>query len=161
MSMKLKLKRCSNLFINESICKKCGGKCCKYYPGTTLPKDFGTSKKEIFDNLVIAFKSQRWAIDWIDKNKNLYFVRPAIKGKEGSTFDHSLNGECTFLSENGCLLSVDKRPSGCLLLEPLEQKTCIPHLSKLEASKQWQKFLDLLFEAAIEAEKIDENIWGE
>lgn len=149
------MKKGYSMYINELICKNCGGKCCKYYPGHTLPKDFGNSKDEIFNNLVLAFKSGKWAIDWVDKNKNLYFVRPAIKGKEGYVFEHSLSGECTFLSDKGCTLPIEKRPSGCLYLEPKENETCIPHLSKINSSKQWQIFLDILFDAAIEAEKID------
>ncbi|SHH20782.1 hypothetical protein [Thermosipho atlanticus] len=143
------------MYLNQKICTKCGGKCCKYFPGIALPKDFGNSKEEIFKNLSIALKSGKWCIDWIDRNKNLYYVRPSIKGKEGILFDNSISGKCTFLTDKGCNLIPNNRPTGCLLLEPIEFGNCIPHLDRFEAAKQWKQYLEILFNAAIEAEKVD------
>ncbi|MBO8160280.1 MAG: hypothetical protein H0Z24_01475 [Thermosipho sp. (in: Bacteria)] len=143
------------MFLNGELCKKCGGKCCKYYPGIALPKDFGNSRKEILNNLIRVFKSGLWTIDWIDRKKDLYFVRPSIKGYEDVLFDHSIQGECVFLTKNGCSLPIERRPTGCLLLEPIENGKCVPHISKAEASKEWKNYLDLLFDAAVEAQKIN------
>lgn len=148
------------MFINEKICKKCGGKCCKSYPGIALPKDFGNSKEEILQKLTQALKSGKWTIDWNDRKKEEYFVRPAVKGKENFIFDHSISGECVFLTKSGCKLKYNERPSGCLLLEPKSNEKCIQHLSKRQAIEDWSKYKDIIIEAAINAEEIEGDlIW--
>ncbi|MBT1247377.1 MULTISPECIES: hypothetical protein [unclassified Thermosipho (in: thermotogales)] len=141
------------MYINFEICSKCKGKCCKNYPGLALPNDFGNTKEEIYKNLIDAFKSGNWCIDW--EKKEEYFVRPSIKGKEFQVFDHSISGECTFLTERGCKLTKEKRPSGCLLLEPKENEKCVQHLKKQKVMNEWKKFHNILINAAIEAEKFE------
>ncbi|QTA37738.1 hypothetical protein JYK00_08425 [Thermosipho ferrireducens] len=145
------------MYINDKLCKNCKGKCCKYFPGVTLPEDFGANinKETFYNELVKAFKSGKWAIDWIDRKKDMYFIRPAIKGFEGWLFDHRLSGECSFLTPDGCELDPSHRPSGCLLLEPKKDGICLPHLTTEEAAKFWKNYIDIIMEAAIEAEKID------
>ncbi|ABR31368.1 hypothetical protein SU69_07735 [Thermosipho melanesiensis] len=141
------------MYVNIELCKKCQGKCCKNYPGIALPKDFGNTKEEIFKNLIKAFKSGKWSIDW-DKNEE-YFVRPSIKGRKFYIFDHAISGECVFLTEKGCKLSLEKRPSGCLLLEPRESEKCIQHLTKRNTINEWKKFKEILLNAAIEVDKFE------
>lgn len=145
------------MYINVELCKKCGGKCCKFYPGIAIPSDFGNTKEEILNNLTEAFKSGLWTIDWLNRKNEEYFVRPAIKGKEFLIFDHSISGECVFLNTNGCKLDESNRPSGCLLLEPRDGEKCIQHLSKKEAINQWNKYKNILFEAAAKAENLGED----
>ena len=133
-------------FLNEKLCKKCGGECCQSLPGSCSPDDFDGSRKKIID----AIKSGKYAIDWwegFDENggNTGYFVRPATKGNKGKIYDASWGGQCTFLSSNGCDLNADERPEGCRLLEPKPDGECAVHgMGKLDAARSWIPFFDLL-----------------
>lgn len=145
------------MFENPELCKKCGGSCCKFMPGANFPEDFNLPSKE---KLEIALKSGLYTIDWWEgdprPNKNKlsrgYFIRPAIKGKEGKTTDPTWGGVCTFLSRTGCKLSSDERPTNCKMIEPRPEKEgCILHdkKSKQGSAVAWipyhkiiKKFID-------------------
>ena len=117
-------------FVNEHICQKCGGQCCKRMPGSTSPKDWGAPDRRLMrKNLIEALKGL-YCIDWWigdpRKNKNEiddgYYVRPSTKGNEDK-ITHALwasTDECTFLSETGCELEPEKRPIDCRVLKPQE-----------------------------------------
>ena len=143
----------SKNFENTMICLECGGRCCKQYPGAAYPEDFilreGTEKFLI----TIAIKSKKWVIDWWegdpgDGNKETaYFVRPAIKGKEGKTYDPSWGGECIFLEPTGCSLQLKHRPRECRLLEPKKGgKGCVAHdnTGKNGAALAWRNYFEIL-----------------
>ena len=53
-----------------------------------------------------------------DAISRAYYLRPATKDAVGKEFDGSWGGVCVFLSADGCTLPADKRPRGCLSLEP-------------------------------------------
>ena len=138
---------------NQELCAKCGGKCCKIAPGAAFPKDFGLPGDPT--KLKLAFESGKWAIDWWEgdarKGKNelgeTYFVRPAIKGKEGNLRDPAWGGECTFLTEVGCSLPVDERPLNCKMTEPQPEGVgCTLHKNKDKraAAVAWIPFTKLL-----------------
>jgi Fe-S-cluster containining protein len=135
------------------ICKTCGGKCCKTFSGPATPRDFGQSKEEIRKNLYKALKSSRWTIDWISQENELYFVRPTVKGFEGSVFDHRYSGECTFLTETGCELTFKERPESCRMLIPKSNEKCDPQgYTRMYVAKLWQEYLDVLLDVAIDVE---------
>jgi hypothetical protein len=102
-------------------CAGCGGACCKNLPGAAFPEDFPTAEA-----VKVALDSGRWAVDWWDGDPRPghdelsqgYFIRPAIKGKEGSRRDPAWGGECTFLTPMGCELPADQRPRECRMLRP-------------------------------------------
>ena len=114
---------------NRNLCKECGGACCKHYPGTAFPEDFG-EYGEIEDNVMHAFRSGRWILD-TSFDSNFPIVRPACNPI--SNYGRS----CIFLSSNGCDLHFDERPSNCKMLEPGE-KNCIDHgYSACDAMNAW------------------------
>ena len=124
-------------YVNEEMCAACGGQCCKRLPGIASPEDFSLPDTT---QLIEALKSGKWAVDWWEGNNPLYFVRPATKDAIGELFDPSWGGECVFLTEKGCSLPHDQRPSGCRLLEPKEPH-CIAHgAGKEEAGLAWEKY---------------------
>lgn len=138
-------------FINEKLCKACGGQCCTKLPGATLPEDF---KPNLQRNLKKALKSGYYAIDWwegdaleqdTEKGRS-YFIRPATKEKKGVLLDPSWGGTCIFLGPNGCKLPFDSRPSGCKMLEPKPKGTrCIPRgASKQDSAVAWLKYESLI-----------------
>lgn len=132
-------------FLDEDLCRTCGGKCCKSYPCANLPEDFGETEDEVKTAVRAAISTGRWAIDWWEgdptggNRSTACYVRPAVKGMEGRTHDPSWGGSCTFLSPTGCELSYEERPSGGRLLEAQENpQDCIIHgASKKEACIAW------------------------
>lgn len=142
-------------YLNIELCKKCGGACCKRMPGECFPEDFG---KPLLKNLIEAFESDNWAIDWWegdprrDENKleKAYYIRPRIKGVN-KLFDPSWGGECVFLKKKGCILPPEKRPISCRLLEPEPKgKGCINHngTGKRGAALAWLPFTNIILEAS-------------
>lgn len=118
---------------NESFCAQCKGVCCKMYPGTTMPEDWGAPREEVMkERLDEAFASGRWTIDWWGTDprpaesrtnppelKRAYFVRPATIGYEGVRYHTDSQGRCTFLDDAvGCTLTEDERPTQCRMLVP-------------------------------------------
>jgi hypothetical protein len=132
------------------ICKACGGRCCQGMPGIAFPEDFGLPATEA---LKAAFASGQWAIDWWEGDPRpdqhqycqVYFVRPAVKGKEGQLRDPSWGGACTFLTISGCSLEPEKRPRQCRELEPDMTFKCDSHgYGKREAALAWVPYYDIL-----------------
>jgi len=142
-------------FENKEICEKCGGACCKRMPACASPLDFDMNRNKFLSIL----KTGEWAIDWLDKNtfdepdgtekERAYFIRPAVKGVT-NLFDNSKKGECIFLEEKGCRLSIEQRPIGCRLLEPKENFNCILHFGNTkEAALSWMPYKNLIEEIGI------------
>jgi len=136
-------------YINNELCTRCGGKCCKRLPGITLPEDWGKESAIIQKQLIKAFKSKKYAIDWWEDDKPLYFVRPATKGIN-KLYDPSWGGECIFLTPSGCELKPEKRPSGCINLEPqIDGNGCINHgPDKFVFAKAWKPYKNIIHIAA-------------
>lgn len=144
----------ANDFVNPELCNKCGGKCCAKYPGTTIPEDFGApNQSKMIENLVDAFRSESWAIDWLeegwDSAYRIYFIRPAIIGYEGKIFHAGWSriGSCTFLTKNGCSI-FEKRPSGCRGLKPGKDICEVVHSGREESAKKWFNYEHIIFSAA-------------
>jgi len=159
---------------NDKACSFCKGKCCKTMPGITHPTDWGApNKREMLSRLKAAFISGRWALDWWEgdprydnhldapnnSNSVTYFVRPAVKNKEGEMKHASWGGECTFLTMGGCSLEHDDRPTECRALEPNQKvftdKTvgCISKLGeKKEFTIEWLPYQKVVKEAISQAE---------
>lgn len=140
-------------FENIALCSKCAGACCKKMPGSNFPEDFelpgGKKLRE-------ALKSGKYAIDWWEgdprDNKNdlsqAYFIRPATKGAEGKMSDASWGGECTFLTGNGCTLTLENRPRECRMLEAKEGngRNCLMNKgnNKKDAAIAWIKYTEII-----------------
>src|SRR5438105_1476192 len=85
-------------------CRKCGGQCCESYPGSASPVQFGApDRRKLIVNLVDAFLSGKWQVDWWDGENRGYFVRAAIQG-EKRIKSPTWGGACTFLGPRGCVL---------------------------------------------------------
>jgi len=140
------------------ICTKCGGKCCKNYPGGATPEDFEAPDELVMYNKIVeALKSGRWTIDWVGTgDARLYFIRPAIKGKEYSTFDHAYEGECTFLTSKGCELKFQERPEACRMLVPKRGEPCDNQgYTRRFIATCWEKYQELILNCAIEVESFE------
>ena len=117
---------------SASACGPCGGKCCKYLPGTTHPDEWGDSPEEIRAAIIAALSSGKWSVDcwdgaprpgksWEDDDAlaSARYVRPRRKGAH--VWDRAWPSEgkpCVLLTEAGCSLAHDDRPSECRGLKP-------------------------------------------
>ncbi len=117
-------------YLNEEICRACGGKCCKVFPGCYFPEDFGKPLKAELKSAII---SGNIAIDWWegdvadnDERSRSYFFRPKIKGVD-EVLHASWGGECVFLTSSGCKIKPNERPKSCRLLEPASDDECKIH----------------------------------
>lgn len=119
----------------KDICKKCGGDCCKRYPGITDPKDFKDEKSMREAIASGLFCMDMWEGEF-EGTYNVLYIRPSIKEHEGDILDRSWGGPCTFLTGAGCLLSHDSRPRQCRELEPTGQG-CKQHHKKESAVRTW------------------------
>jgi Fe-S-cluster containining protein len=150
--------------INKDLCKKCGGRCCKKIPGFTWPEDLMVDNESFEESIFKLFISGNWSIDWWEGDPREgkddivrgYFIRSAIKGCE-EIFDPSWGGECCFLStEDGCVLSFEKRPRQCRELIPVENNKCFyssDNIDKKSAAVAWIPYHNILISAKHKAEK--------
>jgi hypothetical protein len=158
--------------LDTAICSACRGKCCKYQPGITAPRQWGTTPEEMERNLAAAFVTGRWAVDWWESDvdpdywlDDVYFVRPHAVGYDADMIFHGAghDRQCNFLGENGCELAPEMRPDGCLHLVPnRDHAKCLPPgaPSKKEYARDWRLYQDVIFKAAaaVGASKEDREV---
>jgi Fe-S-cluster containining protein len=121
-----------NGFKSETVCRECGGKCCKSAPGSAFPSDF---KEPLRESIIERINTRLWCFDYWEgdlsdkdlKGVDPYYIRPVVKGYEGQVVHAGWGGECCFLSKVGCLLSFDDRPHNCRMLEGLSGDGCKSH----------------------------------
>ena len=130
-------------FVSPDICSKCGGECCKEFPGTNSPEDFNLPEEK--EKLINALESGRYTIDVYESEKAYYYVRPSMVGKTGQILDFSsYSGQCNFLTSSGCELNPDERPEVCRGLEPKEDFICKTHHKHGDVAKKWLPYRELL-----------------
>lgn len=140
---------------SPNICSECGGVCCKKAPGLFRPSDFGLPGIKGEANLRQRFFKENIAIDWWEGDPRLpkvsydspdyirssYYLRPSVVGRENYLDDPSWTlGQCSNLTENGCLLVFEKRPAECKDLTPVQDKLCVSSISfpdKRQISVEW------------------------
>jgi Fe-S-cluster containining protein len=159
--------------LNPTVCKACGGSCCKQQPGITLPEQWGSTREEITAAIAAAFATGKWAIDWwegdVDQKGDLddvYFVRPHAVGFDAVRIFHGAgqDRQCTFLQKDGCSLTPTERPDGCLLLVPNKDYTnCLPEgigNVKEKYAWAWRPYQDVIHAAAaaVGASKEDREV---
>ena len=141
-------------FLNEALCARCGGRCCKVLPGITSPADWEDPLEE---SLLAGLVSERYSVDWWEGEKDsskTYFVRPSTTNSRG-VYDPSWGGVCVFLGDQGCELELARRPWACRMLEPVDEDTCVSHAGgKKEGATAWLGLQGLIVKVADEAERI-------
>lgn len=140
---------------DPSICKPCGGQCCKHLPGENRPEDFGAPGPRFIVLLTAALASKRYAVDWweqaepgVNSEADTYYVRPAIVGVTRLVHG-TYGGQCNFLVDNKCELTWEVRPHGCKALVPTAGKSCnqTPEHHKREYAKTWLPYQVELLQA--------------
>lgn len=109
------------MYLNKEVCARCGGVCCKSYPGSVFPSDLeGVDEETIAGLLVSGYCIDWWEGDVYGKERGRScFIRPRAKGDE-RVFSPLWHGECVFHSESGCDLTFSGRPHECRMIEPVD-----------------------------------------
>jgi hypothetical protein len=145
--------------LDSAVCSACGGACCKNQPGITAPAQWGASSEEIETSLTEAFKTGTWAIDWWQGDtesdgdlEEVFFIRPAAVGVDALYHGAAYDRRCVFLGDNGCRLTPETRPDGCLLLVPNDDHSeCLPgpvRDYKITYARQWRAYQKEIVAAA-------------
>lgn len=148
--------------VNNQLCKKCGGQCCKSMGCHISPFDL----KNISITSIISLidESDCISIDWWDGNpiteeiddSRVYFLR--IKNKNSKIVDPSYGGVCSILTNNGCPLSFEYRPKGARDLIPKELY-CHDRYSKRQCAIDWLTYQDVMSEVYNHYEDKEEDIF--
>jgi Fe-S-cluster containining protein len=125
---------------DPKACSLCGGRCCKACGCPYFPEDF---QELTFESLKKLIDSKKVEIDSIiylsgpytPLPNPVYYLRVANK-KEGG---------CIHLTEKGCKLSYEERPTGGRLLVP-HWSGCYYLYSKEEFIEKWLPYQELLEE---------------
>lgn len=130
------------------LCASCG-QCCKAYPGSYTPADFG---EDVEGRLTELLRGGRTTIDWWEGDvaepeelMHVYFPRPAMKLREGLVMHPGWDGECTHLGPDGCGLPRAEMPEQCRSLRPrtVEGESC-PGMTKKEVALLWRPLQDVI-----------------
>lgn len=141
-------------YTNYTECKKCGGYCCKKFPGDFSPHNFGFNYKNIYNNIlnglkegILTFHTRLIYKDRYEKDVDpidlisieIIVIRPAVKIKK-------LFGPCIFLTENGCKFSFKDRPITCKELLPRKNKTqgCFSKIPDVFNTLKWIGYQDMI-----------------
>lgn len=131
-------------FDNPTICKACGGKCCKNQSGALFPIDVGSPPT--VEAICDLLRTGRYVVDWwegdpredCDDLGQAYFLRPATT-EDTKPRSPSWGGQCVFGGPDGCDLEAANRPTQCRALEPSAEgyEKCVQHASKQDACIAW------------------------
>lgn len=135
--------------IDHSICKKCGGICCKNSGCYYSTRDF----KEIsFENLTMHLLKGYTAIVEIEKELSGYDNSLVLKVRNVNQsivdIDTPTSSQCILLGESGCQLGDSERPYGGRALIPQAKHSCITGYTFREIVAEWRPYQGLLFQLA-------------
>lgn len=137
-------------YIDADLCKKCGGKCCKKSGCSFLPQDFERmSYNYLLEKLNEGYISIVAELHFdIDKNERMYwtpFLSLKIRNNNRGIVDLvSYKSGCSILTENGCPLSENERPSMALTLKPMPNLECYQMIEHSEIKMAWGRYQDVL-----------------
>lgn len=143
--------------VNSEICTECGGQCCKRCGCHFSPDDF----KEInFDFLKKEIEKGYISIDYVDgemiyQNIGVYILR--VRNQCAPVVDFSFGQRpCILLTEKGCKLDYEHRPSGGKLLIPSNEfyglfeskRMCASKYSIKDCCYEWKPHQKILYNLA-------------
>lgn len=147
---------------NLNMCKSCG-KCCNHMAGTLFPEDI---KETITKEVLLKYLEKDYCLDsWVGNASEdpkydditFYFIRPRHTNAKEYLLDESYGGICVLLTETGCSLTFENRPSQCKALIPKDsiEKHCITKdetYSKKNGAIAWLPYNSIFLEILNEYE---------
>ncbi|MBO5140161.1 MAG: hypothetical protein J6B68_06510 [Lachnospiraceae bacterium] len=137
-----------NGFESDSICKTCGGNCCKTMGCSLSPEDMHVAlegKEATTEVIEALLQDSMFAIDSFQmRDGAFYYLR--MRHKCFTFIGVDAMGECIALTEIGCSLPFDKRPKGGRFLEGKEGHQCTQHYTQEMMVKDWEPYQNSLRE---------------
>ena len=142
--------------VNLEICSQCGGKCCKWCGCHFSPDDF---EQITFDYLKKEIEKGYISIDYVDgkmiyETFGIFILR--IRNQDSPIVDSGFRRTpCILLTEKGCKLDYEHRPTGGKLLIPsktLSNKTtidCHQTYSIVNCCYEWKSHQKILHDLAM------------
>lgn len=141
---------------NPEICAECGGECCKRCGCEYSPDDFSEIS---FDFLKKEIEKGYISIDNIPgdvlyQRESIYILRTRNKGAKilDTCYEDT---PCMLLTEKGCMLDYEHRPTGVKLLVPsrkrelfTRKKKCYSSYTIADCCFEWKKYQDILRQLA-------------
>lgn len=141
---------------NPEICAECGGQCCKRCGCQFSPDDFEEIsfdflKKEIEKGYISIEKMPGKTLE---QTEPIYILRTRNQGA-GVVDTCYEETPCVLLTENGCKLDYEHRPTGAKLLVPSKKKElftrdrkCYSSYSTADCCFEWKPYQDILSQLA-------------
>ncbi len=136
---------------NLNTCSRCGGKCCKKSGCDYWPEDFeDLSYKSLLEILSEGNISIVAALDFVRVNDKLVsfpFLYLRARNTNRDVVDLiSMKTRCSRLTDTGCSLSYDERPSGGKYLRPKKWYfgKCRPIFSLRDKVLEWEPYQGVL-----------------
>ncbi len=133
---------------NAELCAQCGGKCCKRCGCAFSPDDFEDLS---FEALKTEIEKGYITIEVVDGDQFYiagFVLMLRVRNVGGLVYENRLynrpRGQCILLTEHGCKLDWDHRPSGGKLLIPGEGGNCQSRYSTERALREWEKHQGVL-----------------
>ena len=160
---------------NFEVCRKCGGKCCKFMPCMLFPgevrKMYGI-KEFTYDNMLEILKKKEVIIDYwegdicdcINEEDHPYFYKKYKPNDRLSSYfirfrtidetgDYLVypawEGQCINLTNTGCKFNWDNRPICGKALIPNDKGLCDSKFNKQNYALSWLKYENILEDIAI------------
>ena len=151
---------------NIEICRKCGGNCCQKSGCDYVPEDFPEiSLNYLLSKLEEGYISIVSAQDFKTLPNgqivNTPFLYLRARNKNRPIVDLlSLKTMCASLTENGCIFTYEKRPTGGKNLTPDENGNCYPKENPVELIKRWERYQKILARTVkrITGKNVDEQL---
>lgn len=153
-----------DIMVNEELCKKCKGLCCKRCGCSYLPIDFDEltlpvvlKKLQEGETSIVCSMN----IDSLDGNPDNVVINPLfylrVRNRKRPVIDlFSPSSRCSVLTDNGCKYTLDKRPSlakalipsSGMLQGPIENQ-CYSLFdgNDLILKSSWEQYQEILHEA--------------
>ncbi|ABB32814.1 hypothetical protein Gmet_2595 [Geobacter metallireducens GS-15] len=139
-----------------SLCRACGGECCRTRPGIEAPARFLAAANPA-EELARLLASGLWVLDRHygvpydpgkgetgDPDRIILYPRPATRREraEGTLLVVPGAGECVLLGDEGCTLPFAERPRACQALEPASDFACTAAWTRFDAAREWRHHQD-------------------
>lgn len=135
--------------INHSVCKQCGGACCKNTGCYFSPRDFKEiSFESLFSLLEKGYTSICPISSFLTGLENSLLLKVRNVNDPVVITDETEPSKCILLGDNGCILKDADRPYGGSALIPMKNVSCIIGYTLREAVEEWRPYQDLLIELA-------------
>lgn len=134
--------------VDYKVCAECGGKCCKKCGCHFSPDDF---KDISFEFLKREMEKGYISIDYVDGEMileplGIYILRVRNKGYPIVDTGYQRGTQCILLTEKGCKLDYEHRPTGGRLLIPSKNKECHSNYGVEDCCHEWKPYQEILYQ---------------